>query len=88
MHYIKTIHDKWSLSPKGGLFAWVELPQEVNARDVLAKCLEKNVAFVPGGSFFPNGGRENTFRINFSNMPDERIIEGLRRLAGILHEFI
>ena len=56
--------------PQGGLFAWVELPTNINARDVLEKSLEKNVAFVPGGSFFPNGGKENTFRINFSNMPE------------------
>jgi len=74
--------------PQGGLFAWVELPTNVNTRDVLKKSLEKNVAFVPGGSFFPNGGHENTFRINFSNMPEERIVEGLKRLAGVLHEFV
>lgn len=74
--------------PQGGLFAWIELPSHINARDVLVKCLEKNVAFVPGGSFFPNGGRENTFRINFSNMPEERIVEGLKRLGNVLKEFL
>ena len=74
--------------PQGGLFAWVELPAHINARDVLTKSLEQNVAFVPGGSFFPNGGKENTFRINFSNMPEDRIVEGLKRLAKVLHEFL
>ena len=74
--------------PQGGLFAWVEIPTNVNTRDILKKSLERNVAFVPGGSFFPNGGHENTFRINFSNMPEERIVEGLKRLAGVLHEFV
>jgi len=43
---------------------------------------------VPGGSFFPNGGKENTFRINFSNMPEDRIVDGLERLADVLNEFI
>jgi len=52
------------------------------------KSLEKNVAFVPGGSFFPNGGKENTFRINFSNMPENRIVEGLERLGEVLCEFV
>jgi 2-aminoadipate transaminase len=75
-------------NPQGGLFAWVELPEGINARDVLIKSLEKNVAFVPGGSFFPNGGKENTFRINFSNMPEHRIIEGLQCLGQVLREFI
>lgn len=74
--------------PQGGLFAWVELPDGINARDVLVRSLEKNVAFVPGGSFFPNGGRENTMRINFSNMPEEKIVEGLKCLGGVLREFV
>jgi len=73
--------------PEGGLFSWVELPPNINARDVLEKCLERNVAFVPGGSFFPNGGNENTFRINFSNMPEDRIVDGLTRIGGILYDY-
>lgn len=70
--------------PEGGLFTWVELPPDVDARQVLRNSLEHNVAFVPGGSFFPNGGKENTFRINYSNMPEEKIVEGIRRLAKVL----
>lgn len=74
--------------PQGGLFAWVELPVGVNAREVLVESLKMNVAFVPGGSFFPNGGKENNFRINFSNMSEERIIKGIRLLGGILRQFV
>ncbi len=74
--------------PSGGLFLWVELPEEVSARDLLAACVEHQVAFVPGGSFFPNGGHENTMRLNFSNMPEERIAEGVRRIAAVLREFM
>jgi 2-aminoadipate transaminase len=74
--------------PEGGLFAWVTLPASVNARTLLEKCLEENVAFVPGGSFFPNGGNENTFRVNYSNMPEDRIKEGITRLGRITGGFI
>lgn len=74
--------------PKGGLFAWVELPSYMNAYDVLKKCLEHNVAFVPGASFYPNVIKWNTFRINFSNMPEDRIVEGLKCLGKILYDFI
>lgn len=74
--------------PHGGLFMWVELPKEINARDVLEKCLERNVAFVPGGSFFPNGGKENNFRINYSNMQEDKIVEGLKCIGEVLKEFI
>ncbi|KAB3531784.1 aminotransferase-like domain-containing protein [Alkaliphilus serpentinus] len=74
--------------PEGGLFTWVELPKDINARDLLIKALEVNVAFVPGGSFFPNGGRENTMRLNFSNMPEDRIKEGIQRLGKVIAEMM
>ncbi|PQL92525.1 aminotransferase-like domain-containing protein [Apibacter adventoris] len=74
--------------PKGGLFIWVELPANIDAREVLAQSIQRKVAFVPGGAFFPNGGKENTLRINFSNMPEERIVEGLTILGEILYESI
>lgn len=74
--------------PEGGLFSWVELPGNVSARDVLMKSLENNIAFVPGGSFFPNDPKEYTFRINYSNMTEERIESGLKTLGKILHDFI
>lgn len=72
--------------PDGGLFTWVTLPEHMNARELAPKCLEKNVAYVPGGSFFPNGGHENTFRMNYSGMPDDRIIEGVKRIAEVIKE--
>jgi DNA-binding transcriptional MocR family regulator len=72
--------------PQGGLFLWMTLPDEINARSVLGRSIERDVAFVPGGSFFPNGGHENTARLNFSNMPPERIAEGVRRLSGVVRE--
>jgi len=77
-----------STRPQGGLFLWVELPDSLDARDVLERCLGRGVAFVPGGGFFPNGGHENTFRLNFSNMPELRIAEGIRRIGEVLHEMI
>ena len=72
--------------PDGGLFLWVELPENISARDVLNICLERKIAFVPGGSFFPNSKKENTFRINFSNMPEGRIVEGLKTIGEILYD--
>lgn len=72
--------------PQGGLFLWLEFPGNINGRDLLKRCLEKNVAFVPGGSFFANGGNENTARLNFSNAKEEKIVEGIERMAEALRE--
>jgi DNA-binding transcriptional MocR family regulator len=70
--------------PGGGLFLWLELPDGVDARSLLERCLEDNVAFVPGSAFFADGGHENTLRLNFSAMPEPRIAEGIRRLTAAL----
>jgi DNA-binding transcriptional MocR family regulator len=70
--------------PAGGLFLWLELPEGLSARDLLVDCLEEEVAFVPGGAFFANGGHDNTLRLNFSAMPKERIEEGIRRLGRVI----
>lgn len=71
--------------PKGGLFTWVELPEGMDAREILIQCVEKNVAYIPGGAFYPEGGKENTFRLNFSNMPEDKIVEGIQRIGEVLH---
>jgi len=72
--------------PQGGLFTWIELPAHMNAKDLSMKCLEEKVAFVTGTGFYPNGGHENTLRLNYSNMPEERIVEGMTKLCRIIRE--
>lgn len=74
--------------PEGGLFAWAELPEGVSARDILTESLKNGIAFVPGGAFYPNAPRENTLRLNYSNMPEEKIEYGLKILGGILEKAI
>jgi len=74
--------------PAGGLFIWLELPQGFSARTLLPACMERGVVFIPGGAFFPNGGREDTLRLSYSNMPVERIQEGIKRLGGAMRDFL
>jgi len=70
--------------PEGGIFIWVEMPEFVNARRVLLKAIKEKVAFIPGGGFFPNSKKENTMRLNYSTMPEERIETGIERLGRVL----
>ncbi|MBU5590681.1 PLP-dependent aminotransferase family protein [Clostridium sp. MSJ-4] len=72
---------------KGGLFTWVELKEGLDAAEILKEALEEKVAFVPGASFFPNGGHKNYFRLNYSNMPEEKIKEGIERLGKVLSKY-
>lgn len=73
--------------PEGGLFTWVVGPEFMDATKILDRCLSNGVAFVPGHSFYPNGGGRNTFRLNFSNATEEQLITGLTRLGKVLEEY-
>ena len=78
---------RWT-DPEGGIFIWVELPEQINARQVLYKAVEAKVAFIPGGGFFPNSQKENTMRLSFATMTDDKITEGIKRLGNILKKEI
>ncbi|MGI6587096.1 MAG: PLP-dependent aminotransferase family protein [Gracilibacteraceae bacterium] len=71
-------------NPEGGLFAWVTLPESVDASQLLKKALEQKVAFVPGEPFYPNGGNANHCRLNYSCMNEDKIVEGIKRLGKTL----
>ncbi len=72
-------------NPEGGMFVWLDLPEGVDATELLAKSVEEiSVGFVPGGSFFTEPGYENTVRLNFSTVEKEDIVEGMNRLADFL----
>ncbi len=70
--------------PMGGLFLWVRLPEGLDASNLLIRALEKNVAYVPGSIFFPDGSGHNSFRLNFSNSQPEQIKQGIKRLGEVM----
>ncbi|MDK9700295.1 MAG: PLP-dependent aminotransferase family protein [bacterium] len=74
---------KWS-RPDGGMFIWVELPEDVDAEKLLAEAITQKVAFVPGNSFFANDQKRNFIRLNYSNQSETKIREGITRLAALL----
>lgn len=74
--------------PQGGLFTWVTFPAHMDAAEIMKKSLEQKVAFVPGQSFFPNGQFKNHGRFNYSNMPEDKIVEGITRLGKVLKSLI
>jgi 2-aminoadipate transaminase len=71
---------RWT-QPEGGMFLWVELPQSIDAADLLRRAMEQRVAFVPGGGFHVDRSGHNTMRLNFSNSTPDQITEGIVRLA-------
>jgi 2-aminoadipate transaminase len=70
----------WS-RPEGGYFLWLELPDEVDASELLVRASEAGVTFVPGADF---GGDPNTLRLAFSYVSVDEIVEGIGRLARLV----
>jgi 2-aminoadipate transaminase len=72
----------WSWTkPDGGLFLWVRAPEGVDTTRLLELAIERNVAFVPGATFWVNRDVRNTMRLNFSNAGEAAIVEGVGRLT-------
>lgn len=73
--------------PEGGLFLFLTLPEGFDSVAFYDKALDAGVAYVAGSFFHTKGGR-NTMRLNFSFMTHDRIREGIRLLASLLHEVL
>jgi len=74
--------------PDGGMFLWVTLPEGCSTEELLADALRESVAFVPGSAFYVDGGGENSMRLNFSNASEEKITEGMQRLAAVIRRSV
>jgi 2-aminoadipate transaminase len=69
--------------PEGGMFLWIACPERIDTTNLLARALDRKVAFVPGRDFFPDASGHRFMRLNFSNASPERIREGIGRLADV-----
>jgi 2-aminoadipate transaminase len=87
-----TVGDRvhWS-QPRGGFFLWVEFPEHVDDRELFDRAVDRRVSFVIGSAFYVNPltGSDQVVshrhaRLAFSAPTDDRIREGIRRLAGAL----
>lgn len=75
-----------SSRPEGGYFVWLDLPESVDAGELLRRAQEMGVTFVPGRDFFPagSGAGRNSLRLAFSYVSPDEIREGISVLARVL----
>jgi 2-aminoadipate transaminase len=76
-------HLAWE-SPRGGFFVWARLDTEATDGQLLERALDRGVLFVTGSAFHVDGSGTDTIRLSFSAPSEERIEEGVRRLAACL----
>ena len=74
---------KWT-HPEGGLFLFLTMPEGFEAVKFYDRALDAGVAYVAGEFFHPDGSGENTMRLNFSFMTEDKIRAGIKLLADLL----
>ncbi|MED4583166.1 PLP-dependent aminotransferase family protein [Brevibacillus choshinensis] len=73
--------------PRGGMFLWVNLPENVDAEKLLALCVKEGVAFVPGKPFFAEEAKVNTMRLNYTLLNHDDTQLAITRLGKALAQY-
>ncbi len=71
--------------PNGGIFIWATIKRDVDAADLVKKCVDKKVAFVPGSAaMYDETIISPSFRLNYSTVNEEKIEQGMKILADTI----
>lgn len=72
---------EWDI-PSGGMFVWaIARDPKLNTDDLLQVALQHGVCVSPSSVFDPEGKNRRAIRINFTANDEEKLAEGVRRLA-------
>jgi DNA-binding transcriptional MocR family regulator len=72
--------------PDGGFYVWVTVPDWLDTKALLAAAVERQVAYVPGTAFYPDGRGANQMRLAFCYPTEDRIRDGISLLGALLHD--
>ncbi|MDD4709886.1 MAG: PLP-dependent aminotransferase family protein [Eubacteriales bacterium] len=72
--------------PKGGLFIFASIGEGLDVAPLFNLSVLRQVAFVPGEPFYPEGGHKNTLRLNFTNADVGTIHRGMSVLRSCFEE--
>lgn len=71
--------------PRGGIFLWCTLPEGADSSALFKSAVQRKVAFVPGNACMVDADSPSRhFRLNYSTASDEKIVEGIKRLAEVI----
>jgi len=77
----------WS-KPTGGMFLWVQLPKEIDTKEIFMTAIEHNVAYVIGRPFHCDNSGANAMRLNYSFPSIVQIERGIEQLAMAIKEVL
>ncbi|MEO0838562.1 MAG: PLP-dependent aminotransferase family protein [Cyanobacteria bacterium J06643_5] len=78
---------KWTV-PNGGLFLWVQLPDNIDISEIRQQAIKENVLFASGSAFFPDKQGYPAMRLSFSNTSESEIDLGISILGKLLKKCI
>lgn len=73
-----------SPEPEGGHQRWVELPFDVDTRDLLADAARAGVVFSPGTLFMPDGRPSRGMRLSVAGVDESEIERGVAALGKVV----
>jgi len=73
--------------PLGGMFVYGRL-KGINTKNLVEKCLDNGVVFVPGSEFYVNNIKEDEIRFNFTNTSASQVYKGLNIIKNIIKKEI
>jgi len=74
--------------PEGGMFLWVQLPQNITSLELFELAVKDKVVFVPGDPFYVNKTGTNTLRLSFSCVDEDTIVTGIQRLGNAIEKLM
>ena len=64
---------------------WGTIHKDVDTMELSKEFIKNKVAVVPGCTFLDDlNKKSNSFRLNYTTMPDEKIILGVEKLSEVL----
>ena len=74
--------------PKGGFSLWVTLPEDYSSIALLLSAIDKGINFLPGPLFDIDQRFIKSFRLSWSWINREEIVEGIEILAETIKEMM
>lgn len=77
---------QWNL-PGGGISLWMKLPSGITSEQYCSMLLKENVIVSQGSQYDMSEESSQFIRLCFTNVSDERIEDGMKKMADVLQGF-
>jgi 2-aminoadipate transaminase len=74
------------IEPNGGHNLWLTFRRTIDERMLFGEALRNRIGFTPGRALRPEQSSQSSLRLSFSMLNEERLDEGVRRLAVAIRE--